>query len=105
MKSAAMESAWMQSNAQVARQMWTLFEPVHALTADGEVTEAGMALRAGVEHSTDVVASRPWRAQAFAAEVATALAPIARACAAELPFPNPVGVPGPAAAAEAGSAS
>jgi hypothetical protein len=75
------------------------------LTADGDVTEAGVALRASVEQTTDLVAARPWRDQAFAAEVAAALAPIARACAAELPFPNPIGVPRPGLPAAAGSVS
>ncbi len=65
--------------------------------ADG----AGAAARQAVEDATDQAAARPWARLGPAAteELAAALAPIARACAAELPFPNPVGVPAPGAGA------
>src|SRR5215470_20387410 len=61
--------------------------------SDGSATPAGAALRAGIEATTDAAASRPWRDQEFAAELARVLYPIALACAAEVPAPNPVGAP------------
>jgi hypothetical protein len=50
-----------------------------------------------VEDATDRAAARPWARLGAAAseELARLLAPIAQACAAELPYPNPVGVPAP----------
>jgi hypothetical protein len=62
---------------------------------DGAATEAGAALRAGIEATTDEAAARPWRDEEFAADLAEVLYPIARACSAELPALNPVGVPVP----------
>jgi hypothetical protein len=69
------------------------------LAEDGRVTPPGAAARQAVEDATDLAAARPWaRLGADATgELAVLLAPIAAACAAELPFPNPVGVPAPAA--------
>ena len=61
---------------QVARRMWTLFEPVHAVTYLA-------------------AAARPWRDREFAAGLAEVLGPIALACSAEVPALNPVGVPRP----------
>jgi hypothetical protein len=67
------------------------------LTADGTLTPDGVASRRAVEAATDAAAARPWArlGLAFAAELTAVLEPIARACAAELPFPNPVGLPAP----------
>jgi Helix-turn-helix family len=62
--------------------------------ADGTATRQGSELRAAIEDATDASAARPWHDQEFAGEVAARLAPIAMACAAELPYPNPIGVPG-----------
>ncbi len=62
--------------------------------ADGTATRQGSELRAAIEDATDAAAARPWRDQELAGELAATLAPIAIACAAELPFPNPIGVPG-----------
>ncbi len=123
--------------AQVARQIWTLVEPVHAVTyfspeaksalgksarpqalmqpirgwtdeewaaaaarmtergllgSDGAPTDEGAALLADVEHRTDLAAARPWRDEALAADFVDAITPVAVACAAELPYPNPIGV-------------
>jgi hypothetical protein len=52
-----------------------------------------------VEQATDLAAARPWArlGAARTGELAGALAPIASAAAAVLPFPNPIGVPAPAA--------
>ena len=57
----------------------------------------GAAARQAVEDATDRAAARPWARLGTAAteDLAGLLAPVARACAAELPFPNPVGVPAP----------
>ena len=63
--------------------------------SDGTPTPAGTALRAGIEATTDAAAARPWPDQGFAADLAEVLYPIARACAAEVPAPNPVGAPVP----------
>ncbi|HEX7993458.1 MAG TPA: hypothetical protein VF506_06010 [Streptosporangiaceae bacterium] len=62
---------------------------------DGAVTSAGAELRASIEAATDAAAARPWQDQEFAADLANVLFPIARACSAELPALNPVGVPMP----------
>ncbi len=62
---------------------------------DGGVTPAGAELRASIEAATDAAAARPWQDQEFAADLADVLFPIARACSAELPALNPVGVPMP----------
>jgi uncharacterized protein YcnI len=63
------------------------------LTQDGQQTPDGQALTADVEHRTDAAAARPWQDEERAAKLAEILRPIAVACAADLPFPNPIGVP------------
>ena len=67
------------------------------LASEDTLTPDGAAARRGVEAATDAAAARPWvrLGPAFAAELTAVLEPIARACAAELPFPNPVGLPAP----------
>jgi hypothetical protein len=65
------------------------------IAEDGAATPAGTELRASIETATDAAAARPWRDQEFAADLADVLLPIARACSAELPALNPVGVPMP----------
>lgn len=62
---------------------------------DGAPTPAGTELRASIEATTDAAAARPWLDHEFAADLADVLFPIARACSAELPALNPVGVPMP----------
>ncbi len=69
------------------------------LTGDGGLTAEGRELSAAIEDRTDAAAARPWGDEALAAELAEVLAPISRACAAALPFPNPIGVPAAAGAA------
>jgi hypothetical protein len=71
------------------------------LDEDGRITPAGAAARQAVEDATDLAAARPWARLGAGAteELAALLAPIAAACATVLPFPNPVGVPAPPAAA------
>ncbi len=67
---------------------------------DGEraATTAGVTMHREIEHATDQAAARPWTSlgQDRVAALAELLRPIARACAAAMPFPNPVGVPAPA---------
>jgi len=67
------------------------------LDSAGTATAAGRAAYQDVEAATDVAAARPWARLGpdRTAELARLLAPMARACAAELPYPNPVGVPRP----------
>ena len=69
------------------------------LGPDGVATEAGVAVHSDVEFATDVAAARPWAGLGDdeARELADLLLPVARACAQVLPFPNPIGVPAPAA--------
>jgi hypothetical protein len=83
------DEQWDQAAARLAGRGW--------LGEDGRVTQAGAAARQAVEVATDRAAARPWARLGPAAteELAGLLAPVARACAAELPFPNPVGVPAP----------
>jgi helix-turn-helix protein len=64
------------------------------LGGDGKATADGVALREFVEQATDVAAARPWHDEDLAAGLADALRPLARACWAELPALNPVGLPG-----------
>lgn len=60
------------------------------LAPGGAATAAGTALYQQVEDATDVAAARPWSrlTRAGAAELAELLRPVARACAAALPFPS-----------------
>jgi hypothetical protein len=65
------------------------------VAADGTVTTAGRQAHREVEAATDRAAARPWQqlGPAGVAELAAVLAPIAQACRAALPFPNPIGLP------------
>jgi Helix-turn-helix family len=67
---------------------------------DGQLTNAGQAAHDAVEEATDRAAARPWaRLDAdTTAELAGVLTPLAKACAAALPYPSPIGVPAPGAA-------
>ena len=68
------------------------------LRDDGAATPAGLALHRDIEHATDQAAARPWTGLGLdrTAALAELVRPIALACAAAVPFPNPVGVPAPA---------
>ncbi len=72
-------------------------EATHRLTdaglAAGGITADGRALIAAVEQMTDD-ASLPGPPD-LVHRIGAGLAPIARACATALPFPNPIGVPAP----------
>jgi len=87
------DGEWEQAAARLADRGW--------LGPGGEITPAGAAARQAVEDATDRAAARPWARLGAAAtqDLADELAPIALACAAELPYPNPVGVPEPAVGA------
>jgi hypothetical protein len=80
---------WDRAEARLTSRGW--------LGEDGRLTPEGAAVRQAVEEATDRAAARPWDRLGTAAteELASLLAPVARACAAEIPFPNPVGVPEP----------
>jgi hypothetical protein len=83
------DQQWDDALARLADRGW--------VGPDGQLTDAGRAAHDAVEHATDRAAARPWtRLGADAtAEIATALAPLARACAAVVPYPSPIGVPAP----------
>lgn len=72
------------------------------LTDDGRATPYGVQLQCDVEQATNLAASRVWANEDFAQEVALAMTPVALACAMELAYPNPVGVPAPDGVAGAG---
>jgi hypothetical protein len=91
-------SFWTREQLQPIRG-WTDAEWVAAtarlterglLAPAGAATAAGTALYQQVEDATDAAAARPWSglAPARVAELAELLRPIARACAAALPFPS-----------------
>lgn len=68
------------------------------LGPDGTATPEGRRTHRAVEEATDRAAARPWQSLDAAASdrLRQLLAPPARACAAALRFPNPMGLPAPA---------
>jgi hypothetical protein len=86
------DEAWDGALSRLAARGW--------VGADGALTSAGREAHAAVEDATDRAASRPWArlGPEATAEIAAALTPLARACAAALPYPSPIGVPAPGAA-------
>jgi hypothetical protein len=85
------DEEWDAAAGRLAARAW--------LDSAGAVTAAGQEAYRAVEAATDVAAAAPWAqlGPARTAELAGLLAPVARACAAALPYPNPVGVPPPTA--------
>src|SRR6185437_3715349 len=83
------DEAWDSAVSRLAARGW--------VGADGALTSAGREAPAAVEAATDRAASRPWArlGPEATAEIAAALTPLARACAAALPYPSPIGVPAP----------
>ena len=83
------DEAWDGALSRLAARGW--------VNADGALTSAGREAHAAVEDATDRAASRPWArlGPEATAEIAAALTPLARACAAALPYPSPIGVPAP----------
>jgi len=86
------DEAWDNALTGLANRGW--------VGADGRLTDAGQAAHDAVENATDRAAARPWARLGAdaAAELAGVLTPLAMACAAALPYPNPVGVPVPGSA-------
>jgi hypothetical protein len=83
------DEAWDGALSRLAARGW--------VGADGTLTSAGREAHEAVEDATDRAASRPWArlGPEATAEIAAALTPLARACAAALPFPSPIGLPAP----------
>jgi hypothetical protein len=83
------DEAWNGALSRLAARGW--------VDADGALTSAGREAHAAVEDATDRAASRPWArlGPEATAEVAAVLTPLARACAAAIPYPSPIGVPAP----------
>ncbi len=67
------------------------------LSASGTATPAGVGAHRAIEQATNQAAARPWArlGPAATARLAALLGPIASACAAVMPYPNPVGLPPP----------
>jgi hypothetical protein len=84
------DAEWDQAAGRLRDRGW--------LESGGAATAAGLAAHQAVEEATDLAAARPWArlGAGRTAELAELLAPVAAACAATLPYPNPVGVPPPA---------
>jgi hypothetical protein len=93
------EAEWEQAADRLRDRGW--------LAADGRATSAGLTAHQAVEQATDLAAARPWSRLGAAGtdDLAAALAPLAAACAAEIPYPSPIGVPPPVAVAPADAAS
>jgi helix-turn-helix protein len=64
------------------------------LDESGALTEGGRATRRAVEDATDELAMEPWSAlgEKGTERVTELLEPVARAVAAEIPLPNPIGL-------------
>ena len=86
------DEAWDNALAGLADRGW--------VGADGQLTDAGQAAHDAIEDATDRAAARPWARLGTdaIAELAGVLTPLAKACAAVLPYPNPIGVPVPGGA-------
>jgi hypothetical protein len=84
------DAEWDQAAERLRDRGW--------LDSGGAATSTELAAHQAVEEATDRAAARPWArlGGARTAELAELLAPVAAACAATLPYPNPVGVPPPA---------
>jgi hypothetical protein len=84
------DEEWDQAAARLADRGW--------LDGAGRATPEGAGAYRAVEEATDLAAARPWAQLGPAAteRLAGLLGPVARASAAELPFPNPAGIPAPA---------
>jgi hypothetical protein len=83
------DEQWEAARARLADRGW--------VDAGGQLTGAGRKAHDKAEAATDRAASRPWArvgAEA-AAELATLLTPLARACGEVVPYPSPIGVPAP----------
>ena len=86
------DDQWRAATVRLADRGW--------IAGDGTPTEEGRARHAAVEAATDRAAGAPWRRldAGDATTLAAVLRPLALACASEMPYPNPIGLPSPAAA-------
>jgi hypothetical protein len=93
----------------VARRMWTLFEPVHAVTyfapggacrLRGRRFARSLVLRASLDSSRELLQpARGWTDEQWDAattRLAELLTPVVQAAHRLLPHPNPIGLPQPA---------
>ncbi len=85
------DEQWQAARDRLVERGW--------LGPDGEPTDRGRAHHDAVEAATDVGSAAPWRALTpeQARHLAHLLDPLARACGAGMPYPNPIGLPAPAA--------
>jgi hypothetical protein len=83
------DEQWQSAVSQLVGRGW--------LRADGTATPLGIQGYERIEAITDELAAVPWNAlgSAATARLAALLTPLATACHAVLPTPNPVGVPVP----------
>ncbi len=88
------DEAWDDALGRLAARGWVDGDWADG---DGTLTRAGREAHAAVEAATDQAASRPWArlGPEVTAEIARVLTPLAQACASVLPFPSPIGLPGP----------
>lgn len=84
------DDQWQAAHHRLVARGW--------LAPDGTATSKGRRAHRAVEEATDRAAARPWQALEPAAvdRLRRLLAPLARACAGALRFPNPMGLPAPA---------
>jgi hypothetical protein len=85
------DQQWDQAAARLTAGGW--------LDASGRPTAAGVTAHDELEARTDALAAGPWRAvgSPAAERLAQLLHPLAAQAAADLPFPNPIGLPAPGA--------
>ena len=83
------DEQWQDAQGRLEARGW--------VDRDGRATAAGAQAYRAVEDATDHAAARPWLllGSADLAALRQALTPLARACAAILPYPSPIGVPAP----------
>ncbi len=83
------DEEWEAAEVRLASRGW--------LGPDGQATPVGTAAHRAVEDATNLAAARPWARLGPAAtdRLAALLSPVSLACAAVLPYPNPIGLPTP----------
>lgn len=75
------DEEWAAAIARLVDRDW--------LTPGGTITQTGQARLQAIEDATDEAAARPWTDSSSVELVA----PVAAACAAAMPYPNPIGLP------------
>jgi hypothetical protein len=83
------DAQWEAAQARLVARGW--------LDAEGRATEKGINVYEKVEAETDALAAVPWTAlgPVVTARLTALLTPLSAACRAELPSPNPIGLPVP----------